>query len=57
MADSGAMKEGCSLGEGLRRSTMLQPSFGFNITLLTKSAWLPCQCYSVINKTCRRKKP
>ena len=57
MADSGAMKEGWSLAEGLRRCITLQPSFGFNITILTKSAWLPCQCFSVINKTCRRKKP
>jgi len=57
MADSGAEKEGCSLGKGLRRSTMLQPSFSFNIAFLTKSAWLPCHCFSVINKMCRRKKP
>jgi hypothetical protein len=57
MADSGAMKEGCSLGDSLRRCTTLQPSFSFNITFLTKSAWLPCQCFSVINKTCRRRNP
>jgi hypothetical protein len=57
VADSGAMKEGCSLGEDLKRSIMWQPSAGFNITFLTNSAWLPCQCFSVINKKCRWKKP